>query len=106
MSYLKDLRDLTEDGPQLWDRDAAEELIVYGIFNDPEVWEPMFASGELPETLRFNVDEPLEETPNRNEVFRRATTYNEDRAARGEVMKIGKVIVKQRVVLRSAWRPV
>lgn len=76
----------------------------YGVFNDPQVFEPRFAAGELPEALR----QPLLETPiyeddDEQRTLRHANLTNDDRRAHGSLERDGLVIVKRQVTLRSPW---
>lgn len=82
---------------------AVEEQ--YGAFNDPDVLEPLFASGALPPALRFVLDEPLY-TSTLWSVSRWARLQNEERARDGRLDANGPVRVMRRSVTTTPWEPV
>lgn len=74
---------------------TSTELTVevrYGAYNDPEFWEPLFTSGEVHESLRFQVDNPLFEGGLRSTV-KFADLRNDERARQGKMDKYGPVKV-------------
>ena len=78
--------------------------VTYGVFNDPQVWEPKFASGQLPETLREPLlDTPLYEDDQASRTLAHARLMNDDRRRLGRLDSEGMVLVKRRVTLRSKW---
>lgn len=85
--------------------DEAKTEEQYGAFNDPSVWEPKFAAGEIPAQMRFVVDEPLQ-TGTLWTVARYARLANEDRARSNLLDVNGPVVVKRRVVTTTPWEEV
>jgi hypothetical protein len=85
-----------------------EVTIEYGVFNDSAVWEPIFAAGEVHESLREVVlDRPLYASEVLEEVARHARLANEERALDvAKVDKFGYVVVRTRRVVRSPWADV
>lgn len=78
--------------------------IVYGLFNDPQLWEPRFADGSIPESLREVVLEtPLFEDEQASRALRHARLTNEDRRRQGTLDRDGMVVVKRQVILKSKW---
>lgn len=77
----------------------------YGAFNDSDVLGAKFDSGELPEAMRFVVDEPLF-TGTLWSVARWARLTNEERALAGKMDESGGVVVKRRTVVRTPWAQV
>jgi hypothetical protein len=81
-----------------------EVRVTYGVFNDPRVWEPKFASGELPEVLREPLlNTPLYEDDQVSRVLAQARLMNDDRRRFGQLDAEGMVLVKRQVTLRSKW---
>lgn len=82
-------------------------LTQYGVFNDAEVWDPLFAAGEMPEALReILVERPLYQSELLQEAVRHARFINEERGLRGEIDKIGYVVVQSRQVVEHPWKQV
>jgi hypothetical protein len=82
-------------------------ITQYGVFNDEEVWDPLFEAGEMPEALReILVDRPLYQSEMLPEAVRHAKLINEERGLRDETDKIGFVIVKTRDVIEHPWKQV
>lgn len=79
------------------------ETVEFGIFNDPEWWEPMFASGEIPETQRFQLENPMWTTLSGWSAWKYAFNLNEDRARHAKIDKYGPVIIRRRVVVETPW---
>lgn len=77
----------------------------YAAFNDAETWEPLFASGELDASLRFQVDDPLF-TGSLRSTTRYADLRNDERAREGKMDKYGRVIVRERTVTITGWKDV
>jgi hypothetical protein len=81
-----------------------EVSVTYGIFNDPQVWEPLFARGEQPEALRQALLEtPLYEDESASRALAHARLTNDDRRAQGKLDRYGMVLVKRQVTLKSRW---
>ena len=84
--------------------DSDEVTVEYGVFNDEAAWEPLFASGEVHESLReVLLDRPLYATEILREAAQHARLTNEERGSRAETDKFGFVVVKTRTVTRSPW---
>lgn len=83
------------------------ERVEYGAFNDPYFWEPLYASGELSESLRNLVDDPMEAGLSLWQVHKWIETANEARATdQAKVDKYGLIIPKKRMVIEFPWEPV
>ena len=80
-----------------------ETIDEYGAFNDPEFWEPLFASGEIDPSLRFQLDDPLYVSNSMRSAVRYADMRNLERAEQYKVDKYGYVIVRTRTIVRSPW---
>lgn len=86
--------------------DAVVE-VLYGVFNDPDVYEPRFASGDLHPSLR----QVILETPlYTDKSLRQATGHqrlvNEERRALGRVARDGRAVLRRQVIISSAWETV
>jgi len=87
--------------------DVGEVTTEYGVFNDAAVWEPLFASGEVHESLREVLERPLYASEVLEAAARHARLANEERALDvAKVDKFGYVVVKTRRVVRSPWADV
>lgn len=75
----------------------------YAVFNDPEFWEPLFASGEIPASERYQLDQPLHTGTSLWLVYRWTALNNEARADHGKADKYGMLIIKKRVVVETTW---
>jgi hypothetical protein len=77
---------------------------IYGIFNDPEVFEPRFASGELNSSLRAPlIETPLYEDESLKRTMDHARLMTDDRRLNGND---DPVVIKKMVELRSPWGPI
>jgi hypothetical protein len=81
----------------------------YGVFEDPEFWEPLFASGELPESLRNIITDPKDGSTGLSlwHAYKWGELQNEGRAK--DVLKVDKyglMIVKKRLMIEHPWEPV
>lgn len=79
---------------------------TWGVFNDPQVWEPRFESGggELPDTLRQMILEtPMYTDEDAERALRHARLTNEDRQLNGTLERDGMVLIKSQITLRSPW---
>jgi hypothetical protein len=80
---------------------------LYGIFNDPEFFEPRFASGEIHPHLREKIlDEPLWTSDVAGAAKRFMLYNNEIRARQGTLHLDGMLILREQVVLRHPWRDI
>lgn len=83
------------------------ETVEYGAFEDPVFWEPLYASGELPQSMRHLVDNPQESGLSLWQINKWTQTANETRAKDPrKVDKYGLLIVKKRLVIEFPWEPV
>jgi hypothetical protein len=97
----KQSRELREEQQEI------KTITQYGVFNDEEVWGPLFEAGEMPEALReILVDRPLYQCEILPEAVRHAKLINEERGLRNETEKIGFVLVKTRNVVEHPWKQV
>lgn len=80
--------------------------VEYAVFNDPEYWEPLFASGELDESQRFQLDNPLHTGLSLWGVYRFASLRNQERAEQNKAGKYGMLVVRKRTVTTSSWADV
>ena len=79
---------------------------TYGVFNDPQVWEPRFAvaGGPIPDVMREVIlDTPLFEDEDEERIIRHARLTNEDRERNGNLERDGMVLIRHQVTLRSPW---
>lgn len=86
--------------------DVREVYTEYGAFNDAEVWEPLFTSGALDESQRFQLDEPLFASASLWSAYRFARLHNEERAEHDKVGTYGMLVLRKRTVTRTAWAEV
>lgn len=86
--------------------DMQEIFTEYAAFNDAEVWEPLFASGALDESQRFQLDEPLFASASLWSAYRFARLHNEERAEHDKVGTYGMLVLRKRTVTRTAWAEV
>ena len=87
-------------------RRVADEVTEYAVFNDPEFWEPLFASGELPESQRFQLDDPLYNGLSLWSAHRYRQTRNAERGEQGKLDVYGPVVIRTRTVSTTPWRDV
>ena len=81
---------------------GGETEIIYGIFNDPEFFEPRFADGTLHPALReILLKDPLWATPSAPAAKRYMLWTNEDRDAQGKTEREGNAILRTRTL--SPW---
>lgn len=79
--------------------------IIYGIFNDPEFFEPRFKDGTLHPALRDVIlKDPLWSTPSASAAKRFMLWTNEERDAQGKTAQEGHAILRERVL--SPWEDV
>jgi len=86
-----------------------KEYTEYGVFEDPDFWEPLFANGEIPETMRGMIADPKDGGSGLSlwHSYKWAALYNEERTKHPEkVDKYGLVIVKKRLMIEHPWVPV
>ena len=89
--------------------DGVKSYTEYGVFEDPEFWEPLFANGEIPDTLRNIIDDPKDGGTGLSlwHTYKWAELQNEGRAK--DVLKVDKyglMIVKKRIMIEYPWVPV
>lgn len=83
-----------------------ESTVLYGIFNDPYLWESRFVTngGPVPDTMReLILDTPIYEDESASRCIAHAHLTNEDRARAGTLERDGMVVIKRQVILRSPW---
>lgn len=81
----------------------------YGVFEDPFFWEPLFASGELAESLRNIITDPKDGSTGLSlwHAYKWAELQNEARAREPlKVDKYGLLIPKKRLMIEHPWVPV
>lgn len=78
----------------------------YGVFNDAEVWEPLFAEGKLPENLRYMVDDPLHTGISLWRAFRFRELRNQERAEQDKMGTYGLTVIKKRSFVETDWTTV
>lgn len=89
--------------------DEVKSFTEYGVFEDSVFWEPLFASGELPETMRHIITDPKDGSTGLS-LYRAqkwADLQNEGRAR--DILKVdryGLMIVKKRFIVEHPWVPV
>lgn len=85
--------------------DAGESTLIveFGVFNDAEFWEPLFTSGELDASQRFQLDAPLHSTGSLRSAVRFADLRNAERAQQAKVDKYGYTVVRTRTIVQSPW---
>jgi hypothetical protein len=86
--------------------DVREVYTEYAAFNDAEVWEPLFTSGALDASQRFQLDEPLFASASLWSAYRFARLHNEERAEHDKVGTYGMLVLRKRTVTRTAWTEV
>jgi len=85
---------------------SSKTYTEYGVFEDADFWEPIFASGELPESMRNIVDEPKDGSTGLSlwRSYKWAELQNGERAK--DVLKVDKyglMIVQKRVITENPW---
>jgi hypothetical protein len=83
-----------------------EVTVDYGVFNDPEFWEPLYASGELGTDMRQMLDEPMHTTGNLRSAIMFADLRNAERAQQGKMDKYGPVKVRTQTITKTPWKDV
>lgn len=79
----------------------------YAVFNDPEILEPMFASGQIHEGLRDKLlEEPLWVGTTDGAAKRFMNYQNDQRAANGQFVTYGFTKLRKRTLTRTPWQPV
>lgn len=78
----------------------------YAVFNDPEFWEPLYASGELGADMRQMLDEPMYVTGNLRSAVTFADLRNHERAQQNKMDKYGPVKVRTQQITKSPWEDV
>lgn len=81
----------------------------YGVFEDSVFWEPLFTSGELPDSLRNIIDDPKDGSVGLSlwHTYKWGELHNEARAK--DVLKVDKyglLVVKKRLMIEHPWTPV
>lgn len=86
------------------ERESGETRITeYGVFNQAEFWEPLYASGELAADMRQMLDDPMHTTGNMRSAVKYADLRNEERAQQGKMDKYGPVVVRAQTIVKSRW---
>lgn len=84
---------------------VSEEL--WGVYNDPDFFNPRFDSGELHPVLRGKIlDEPLYTSPIPGPAKRFMLWTNENRAKEGSFTVEGWAILRMQEVTRTPFRTV
>lgn len=91
------------------DSSGVKTYTEYGVFEDPQFWEPLFDSGELAESLRSIITDPKDGGTGLSlwHTYKWAELQNEGRAK--DVLKVDKyglMIVKKRLMIEHPWVPV
>ena len=89
--------------------DGIKTYTEYGVFEDSAFWEPIFASGEIPESMRGILDDPKDGSVGLSlwHTYKFGELHNEGRAK--DVLKVDKyglLIVKKRLMIEHPWEPV
>ena len=77
--------------------------VEYAVFNDPDYWNPLFESGEIAETQRFQIEQALYTSLSLWHAYRYAMTANADRAKQDKAGKYGLLLVRKRTVVETPW---
>lgn len=102
MNVANPIRTVIKDAVQA----VPEEEMLYGVFNDPEVLEPMFASGRLHPFLREKLlEEPLWTSPLPGPAKRFMKWTNEQRAM-NPVNNMGQAVLREQRIVRTPWRTI
>lgn len=81
--------------------------VDFGVFNDAEFWNSLFATGEIsPEMKPQLLDEPLRTTANLRAAVRFADITNEERARQGKMDLYGPVKVRTQTTTKTPWEDV
>ena len=83
-----------------------EVTVDYAVFNDPDFWESLYASGELSTDMRQMLDEPMHVTGNLRSAVKFADLRNQERAQQGKMDKYGPVKVRTQTITKSPWEDV
>jgi len=89
--------------------DKINTYTEYGVFEDPEFWEPLFTSGEIPEAMRGLMLDPKDGGGGLSlwHSYKWAELANSERVKTPEkVDKYGLLIVKKRLMIEHPWEPV
>lgn len=79
----------------------------WGVFNDPDFFEPKFAKGEVDENLReLILDRPLWTSPIPGPAKRYQQYFNDQRRDFGQLPTAGPVILRVQKIVREPWRTV
>lgn len=89
--------------------DNIKTYTEYGVFEDAVFWDPIFASGEIPETMRNIVLDPKDGSVGLSlwRAYKWGELQNEERAK--DVLKVDKyglMIIKKRLLVEHPWVPV
>lgn len=80
---------------------------LWGIFNDPQFFEPRFADGTIHPMLREKLlEEPLWTSDMPGPAKRFVEWQNRDRTEQGRIEREGPVILRVQEVIRKPWRTV
>lgn len=79
--------------------------VNYAAYNDREIFEPLFASGEIHEAMRNQIEEPLHQGTLWS-VRKFVNFHNEERDRTGKTEKYGHMVILKQVTLRCAWEAV
>lgn len=86
--------------------EPSETIVEYGVFNDPEFWDPLFET-EIDRSLYAQqILEPMHSTLSLRSAVRFADLRNTERAEQGKMDKYGPVVVRTRTITRAPWRDV
>lgn len=87
---------------------AVPEVVEeWGVWNDPEFFEPRFASGEIHPALREKLlGEPLWTSPLPGPAKRFMMWTNDQRSLQGTFVKEGFAVLRMRTITPSSWRTV
>jgi hypothetical protein len=88
------------------EREPDVVTVDYAVFNDPEFWEPLYASGEIAADMRQMLDEPMHVTGNLRSAVKFADLRNQERAQQGKMDRYGPVKVRTQQITKSPWKDV
>lgn len=81
-------------------------ITTYGLFNDPKLWEPRFASagGTIPDAMReIILDTPIYTDEDGERILNHARLTNAHRRDTGTLDRDGMVVIKRQVRIESPW---
>lgn len=78
---------------------------IYGIFNDPEFFEPKFQRGEIHSSMReVFLETPLWTTPSASAAKRYMIWTNGERSSQGTLQTYGEAVLRTRDL--TPWRDI